>query len=240
MNFHYKNRVDKKSKSISVYLALEHAKLQLNNSDFEWKNFSGLQKLQTNLKAEEYFDGLLQLMTAFQIRFVHHNFAEKLIKDIASVSKLKDSRKIAKEQYEQNCVTFRKSRGASEKHFALLGIISYLERRYKYNPTFRTELVTWCKEDIDLYELFITEFHENDLLTLDELVFYSNNATEKRKKLKAIPFEKVKRVKNYFVPRLNSFDVLHSIYTQERNIEELRWLEHIGLHIGYIEELKSN
>ena len=55
INRFYKQRADLKSKAIAIQLSYEHAQLQLQNPDHEWKTFAGLKKLQSNWKAEEYF-----------------------------------------------------------------------------------------------------------------------------------------------------------------------------------------
>jgi hypothetical protein len=59
----------------------------------------------------------------------------------------------------------------------------------------------------------------------------------KQKKLDIISFERVKKLKNYMVPRLNSYDVLNDIYETEKNENQLQWLQKIGSHIGYIDDV---
>ena len=239
LNKNYKNREKPESKSLAIYIAFQHAKLLLNNPDIEWKNFSGLQKIQSNWRAEEYFDALLSLMHAFQEEFSHSSISEKLSKDIDRSFELWNARNIAKESYDQNLIAVTKADSASDKHFIILGIITYLERRYKFNPQYRNELVEWCEKDIDLYEQFLIEFHEHQLFTIDEQMKLLNNPLLKQKKLSEISFEKVKRLKDYIVPQLSSYDVLEGIYRQESNTEKLSWLRGIGQRIGYIERGKS-
>jgi hypothetical protein len=71
INQFYKQRVDLKLKAVAIQLSFEHAKLQLQNPEYEWKNFVGLQKLQSNWKAEEYFNDLLVLMIAYKTTFAN-------------------------------------------------------------------------------------------------------------------------------------------------------------------------
>ena len=234
INKHYKNRDNVKSKVLSIYIAFQHAKLLLHNPEMEWKNFVGLQKLQSNLKAEEYFDALLKLMHAFQKEFSNSPLSEKLPNDIERTFELWNSRNIAKEIYEQNCAALKKASGASEEHFVILNIVEYLDRCYRFNPRYRDKLVEWCEKDVGLYEKFLIESHESLVFTADEQVEFFYNPLLKQEKLSLIAFKKVKRLKNYFVPRLNSYDVLEGIYKHEQNSEKLDWLRNIGMHISYI------
>ncbi len=64
--------------------------------------------------------------------------------------------------------------------------------------------------------------------------FYDNPGL-KEKKLAAISFDRVKKLKNYMVPRLNSYDVLSAIYEADENAEKLQWLQNIGVKIGYVD-----
>lgn len=233
LNKHYKNREEPASKALAIYIAFEHAKLLLNNPEIEWKNFTGLQKLQSNWKAEEYFDALLTVMRIFQETFPNSTISEKLSTDIDRTFELWNSRNIAKDTYGENLSAFSKARSASEKHFIILGIIEYLERRYKFNPQYRDELIKWCEKDAELYKHFLIEFHEHQLFSVDDQMKFMDNPSLKQKKLSEISFDKVKRLKDYLVPRLNSYDVLEKIFEQENNTEKLSWLRKIGQRIGY-------
>ena len=233
LNKHYKNREDLNSKAFAIFLAYEHAKFLLEHPNVEWKNFAGLQKLQSNWKAEEYFDALLVLMHAFQNTFPNSSNADNLSKNIERTFELWNSRKIAQTTYEKNVKSFQKAKTASDKHFIILDIIGYLDRRFKFNPQHRGELVDWCHKDVELYEKFLTEFHEHNFFTIDDQMQFMDNPALKQKKLSAVSFDHVKRLKNYLVPRLNSYDVLVKIYEQENNSDKLNWLRNIGQHIGY-------
>ena len=217
---HYKNRDNPNSKSQAIYLSLKHAQLLIEHPRTDWKNFSGLQKLQTNLKSEDYFKALLGIMMAYADVFKEHATTEKLEKDIQRISKLQDSQKNAFAVYQENCAAYKKARNASDKHFIILPIISYLHRRYKFNPRFKEDLISWCLKDVSLYEKFLMEF--------EKFNFY-----DKRGKLKKYTFEDVKKNKDYAPPRLSSFDVLWEIYERDNNIEKLVWLKSVSKHIKY-------
>lgn len=233
---HYKNRENNSSRAFSIYLAFKHAELQLSNSNEPWKNFSGLQKLQSNLKAEEYFEALLKLMAAFKEEFKNQAIAEKIAKDVDKTFELWNSRNLANKTYQQNCKAYEKASRASDKHFIILEIIEYLDRRHKFNQKYRDELISWCEKDMELYDRFLVEFHEHELLTIDEQMKFMENPGLKAKKLSEISIDKVKRLKDYSVPLLASFNVLWSLYKQENNQEKLQWLEQIASRIGYIEK----
>ncbi|PHQ69431.1 MAG: hypothetical protein COB93_08100 [Sneathiella sp.] len=233
LNKHYKNREDNKSKASAIYFAFKHAELMLLNPKEKWKTFTGLQRLQTNLKAEEYFEQLLGLMMSFQKSFKNHGVEEKLSKDIDRTFELWNSCNFTRKMYEQNCKSCENLISASDKHFMILGIIEYLDRRYKFNPKFRDEIIAWCEKDIEIYELFLVEFHEHKLFTRDELVKFHNDPVFKAKKIASTSIEKAKRLNNYLVPRLNSFDVSWSIYEHEKDSDHLARLEQIAKHIGY-------
>jgi len=235
INRFYKQRDDLKSKAVAIQLSYQHAQLQLQNPEHEWKNFAGLQKLQSNWKAEEYFNGLLTLMTAFKGTFPNSSNTEKLSSDIERMFELWNSQNIARENFESQVKAYDTAKTASDKHFVILSIIEYLDRRYKFNPSFKDELIGWCLKNIDLYEDFLKSFHEYDLFTTEQQMDFYDNPGLKEKKLAAISFDRVKKLKNYMVPRLNSYDVLSAIYESDGDAEQLQWLQNIGAKIGYID-----
>ena len=235
INHFYKQRKDIKSKAIAIQLSYEHARLQLQNPEHEWKNFAGLQKLQSNWKAEEYFNGLLTLMTAFKRTFPNSSNAEKLTSDIERMFELWNSQNIARENFESQVKAYDTAKTVSDKHFVILSIIKYLDRRYKFNPSYKDELIGWCLKDIELYEDFLKSFHEHKLFTTEQQMDFYDNPSLKEKKLEAISFARVKKLKNYMVPRLNSYDVLSAIYEADGNTEQLQWLQNIGTQIGYVD-----
>ena len=100
INRFYRQRADLKSKAIAIQLSYQHARLQLQHPEQDWKNFAGLQKLQSNWKAIEYFNGLLVLMTAFKDTFPNSPNAEKLSSDIERMFRLWNSQNIARENFE--------------------------------------------------------------------------------------------------------------------------------------------
>ena len=236
INNFYKERNDLKSKAIAVHLSYQHAKLQLQNPDNDWKKFSGLQKLQSNWKAEEYFNGLLVLMTAFNNTFPKSNNLEKLSSDIERMFELWNSMSIARKNFEALVENYNVDGTISDRHFNLYGIIEYLYRRYKFNPSYKDELINWCLKDIELYEDFLKHLYVRDLFSLEQLIPFHDNPKLEEKKLKTVNFDQVKEFKYYSVPRLNSYDVLDEIYRTDKNEEKLRWLTDIGVYIGYIKD----
>ncbi len=239
INRFYKQRDDLKSKAMAIHLSYLHVQLQLQNPEYEWKSFFGLQKLQSNWKAVEYFHGLLLLMTAFKSTFPNSPNTEKLTANIGRMFELWNSQNIARENYETQLKAYEAAQSASDKHFVILSIIEYLERSYKFNPSCKAVLIDWCLKDIDLYEDFLKSFHEHQLFTIKELVAFQNNPNLKEKKLKGISFDRVKKLKSYVVPRLNSYDVLKSMYEADGKVRELQWLRSVGARIGYGDENSS-
>lgn len=239
LNKNYKNREKTQSKALALYLAYEHSKLLLNNPNIDWNNFTGLQKLQSNWKAEEYFDALLTLMHAYQATFPNSSATVKLSHDIERTFELWNSRNIAKNTFDENLLAFSKAKSASDKHFIIHDIIEYLERRYKFNPKYQNELAEWCVRDVDLYEQFLIEFHEHQLFSIDDQVKFVDTPELKQKKLLEIPFNKAKRLVDYSVPGLKSYQVLEGIYEKENNVQKLTSLRKMGQFIGYIEYDKS-
>lgn len=98
INRFYKQRNDLQSKAVAIQLSYQHVQLQLQNPEHEWKNIAGLQKLQSNWKAEEYFNGLLTLMTAFKTTYPNSSNSEKLSSDIERMFELWNSQNIAREK----------------------------------------------------------------------------------------------------------------------------------------------
>ena len=239
INKFYKQRDELKSKAIAIQLAFEHAKLQLQNPENDWKNFAGLQKLQSNWKSEEYFNDLLVLMRAYKDTFATSSNAEKLSTDIERMFELWNSQNIALQNYKDQLKSYETTQSDSDKHFIILSIIEYLDRRYKFNPKYKDELIEWCLKDVELYERFLKEFHDHELFTIDQEMEFHDNPALKQKKLDAIGFDRVKKLNGYMVPRLNSYGVLDEIYTQDKNEERLQWLQGIGRHIGYIDNVST-
>jgi|JI10StandDraft_1071094.scaffolds.fasta_scaffold02162_23 hypothetical protein len=224
INFYYKDRKNSLSKAYAIFLAFKHTKLLIENPDINWKNFSGLQRLQTNLKAEEYFESLIGIMFWYAEIFKDSDISRGLSEDIDKIFELWNSRNIAFKAYEENCDNLPEAKSSSDKHFIILSIIEYLDRRYKFNPTFKGELIEWCLKDTDLYEDFLKEFHAYHYNS-----FNSNGdfITEK------YTFDDVKTLKEYLVPRLLSFDILWEIYEGDENQEKLAWLSSINSRIEY-------
>lgn len=239
INKYYKQRSELKPKAIAIHLAFEHAKLQLQNPEHDWNNFGGLHKLQSNWKAEEYFNELLVLMTAYKNTFLNSSNAEKLSSDIERMFKLWNSKNIALQNYEALIESYERAQSASDKHFLILSIIGYLNRRYKFNPAYKDELIAWCLKDIALYESFLKEFYEHELFSIDQRVEFFGDPYLKQEKLAEISFERVKKLDEYTVPKLDSYDVLSNIYAEERNQERLQWLQGIADYIGYINNVPA-
>lgn len=237
INRFYKQRVDLKSKAIAIQLSYEHAQLQLLNPEHEWKNFAGLQKLQSNWKAEEYFSGLLVLMTTFKNAFPNSPNVKKLSADIERMFALWNSQNIAQESFKSQMKSYNTAQSSSDKHFIISSIIGYLDRRYKFNPSYKDKLVSWCLKDVELYESFLKSFHEHELFSIEQQVAFFDNPGLKEKSLQAINFKQVKNLKSYMVPRLNSYDVLRGIYEIDGNAKQLQWLQRIGSRIGYIDDV---
>lgn len=233
LNKHYKNREDVKSKNLAIYIAFQHVKLQLSYTKFEWKNFLGLKRLQSNLKAEEYFDSLLKIMFYVLQTFPKLDSSKKLPDDIERIFQLWNSRNYAEKAYQKNCAAYEKVDSASDKHFIINDIIDYLERRYKFNPQYREELISWCKRDVELYEQFLIEFHEHQIFSIEDQMRFRDSPKLKQQKLDTIKLEHITRLKEYTIPRLNSYDVLEAIFKKDRNISQLAWLEAIGTKIKY-------
>ena len=224
LNKKYKLRHDVSEKCHAIYLAYKHSDLLLHNPNCGWKNFSGLQKLQTNLKAEEYFEALIGIMHYFAEIFRDGPIAEKISLDIEKTFELWNSRNLAQQNYEKSSAAFNPDHGATHNHFTILSILDYLHRRNKYNPTFRQELIKWCLKDIDLYEIFLMEFDRHR---------FHKYVRGKGIVAREYTFEDVKNHKNYFLPRLSSFDILWELYDQENNEQGLSWLRSIARNIKY-------
>lgn len=233
---YYKNRKHLKSKSIAIQIAFEHTKLLLQHPHVEWGKFTGLQKLQANWKSEEYFNSLLVLMCAFKSTFSNSSNAEKLSSDIARMFELWNSQNIARQTHSLLLEAYERAISNSDKHFMILNVIEHLERCYKFNPKYRDELIRWCHKDTEIYEGFLKEFHGDYLFTVEQRLEFVHIPSSKHEKISKINFDQVRALKNYTAPRLNSYDVLEEIYTQEADSEKLQWLKSIGLRIGYIGE----
>jgi len=236
INKYYKNRSEKGSKCIAMQFCFEHVKHQLKNPDIEWKNFTGLQKLYSNLKAVEYFDSLVALMLIVQETFPNSPKTETIQKDIQRIFELWNSQQIAFENYKVAIDEFGSLESPSDRHFSINTIIKYLERRYKFNPTFKEELESWCVQDTELYIDVIKRQHEYNLFTTKQQMSFYDNESLKEKKLAEISFERVKKLKDYRVPRLPSLDVLFVLYTEEGDEERLDWLKGIAEDIQYYDE----
>jgi hypothetical protein len=227
----YKQRAIDEHKLKSIYLAYQHLKLLLGNPQYSWSNFKGLNCLYSNLKSEEHFGDLAGILLYVKDLYPDNQAIKDIDIQLEKLFELWASRDDAGEIYKENCKTLTKTTNVSDKHFLLIPIIDYLSRRYKYNPSFRDELVSRCLEDIAIYERFLMAFHSM------YFVGYDNKGNYIKAKH---TFEDVKKLPNYIVPSLNSFDVLYEIYEKEHNIKGLKWLEGIGEHIKYHDYVQEN
>jgi hypothetical protein len=50
-----------------------------------------------------------------------------------------NSRNIARENFETQIKSYDTAQSASDKHFVILSIIKYLDRRYKFNPSYKDD-----------------------------------------------------------------------------------------------------
>lgn len=235
INKFYKQRNDVKSKSIAIQLSFEHTKLQLQNPKMYWKNFSGLQKLQSNWKSEEYFNDLLIIMTAYKKTLLVSPNIKRLPAYIQHTFETWNSLNIATQNYKDKVKAYENAKSYSDEHSIIIEIIKYLKLRYKYNPKYKDELIKWCLKDVELYEHFLKEFNEHELFTIDEQIEFHNNPALRKKKLATVSFDRVRKLKYYMVPILDSYDILYEIYSKEKNIKKLHLLKQIGTYIGYID-----
>jgi hypothetical protein len=227
----YKQRAIDEHKLKSIYLAYQHLKLLLENPQYSWSNFKGLSCLYANLRAEEYFSDLAGILLYVKDLYPDNQAIKDIDIQLEKLFKLWASRVDASKMYRDNCKTLTNTTNVSDKHFLLNPIIDYLSRRYKYNPSFRDELVNRCIEDIATYERFLMEFHSMHFVGYDN----EGNYIEAKH-----TFEDVKELPGYIVPGLISFDVLYEIYEKEHNIKGLKWLGDIGKHIKYRDYVQEN
>lgn len=233
LNKVYKDRDNNESKAFAIFLAYQHAKLLLENPEYVRKNFTGLEKLQNNWKSEEYFPALLNLMYAYLKTCGKNDYKEKLLKNIDSTFAAWNKQSLAKIQYEKNLKGFTDTKSYSDEHFTIQAIVNYLYNRYKYNPKYKDELLRWSKKDVEIYEPFLAECFQYDVFNIEELAEINKNTALKRKKVMEVPLEKVKSLKYYHVPRLDSYNILLEIFAKEKDQENLKWIESIGKKIGY-------
>ena len=192
-----------------------HTKLLLENPDPGWKIFTGIKRLLTNLKSEKLRPSCIALL--YYACDIYGSLNEKITAEFKSeIDRLFlnwHSDIQARDEYERNCERILRAQSATDKHFILNGMIPYLEMRYKLEPALRKTLIQRCEEDIGLYRTFLAEF---------------NNLTGERKS-----FEQVRRRKDYFCPRLPSFDALWYLYADEGDKQQLERLRKIASDIRY-------
>jgi hypothetical protein len=116
-------------------------------------------------------------------------------------------------QFQDNMARVADTTSASDKHFVINGLVEYLDRRRRFDPSVQTKLVALCEQDVALYETFLAQFTQVDG--------------------KRISFAKAVQSKDYFCPRLPSLDTLWDIYEEERNVGKLRRLQKIAREIRY-------
>ncbi|WCL54402.1 VRR-NUC domain-containing protein [Gimibacter soli] len=225
---YYKDRDDPFAKTVAVYLSLEHVILQLTNPLQGWKNFLGLQKLQTNWKAEEYFEALLGLQNAYVVTFPFStmDIATKTKQDIGRTLELWHGRTAAHEHYETNKAYYEEATRAGQRYFAAVSVVDYLTRRYKFNPVgFRDELVMWCERGVSLIEPFLVEYNAQKAFDI-----YDPN---RDRKIARMTLEKVQALPSYEVPRLSLYETLKGVLEGENDREGLARLHHLGARIRY-------
>jgi hypothetical protein len=117
------------------------------------------------------------------------------------------------ERFQTDLAQVRRSTSASDKHFLLNELVDYLDRRRRFDPSVRAQLVELCEEDMALYKTFLADF---------------NRDGEGR-----ASFTRVMQSQHYMCPALPSFDIMWSLFEEERNVRQLRRLQKIAQGIKY-------
>jgi len=126
---------------------------------------------------------------------------------------------------------FESNQSAVEKHFISQKIIEYLSSEYNRNPAKKNQLLEWCLKNVSLYKDFLLESHF-DLFHLDSNGDFILDEKLRKEKEKSLTFDEVKKHPDYFVPTIESYFVLCSIYKEDENLERLEWIRAIGKEIG--------
>lgn len=143
--------------------------------------------------------------------------------------------KVSQENFSSFVELFEANQSAVEKHYISQKIIVYLSSEYGRNPSVKNQLLEWCLKNVSLYKDFLVESHFH-LFHLDSKGNFILDEEKRKEREKSLTFDKVKNHPDYFVPSIESYFVLCSLYKEDGNLNKLEWIRAVGQEIGIRDE----
>lgn len=211
----YKLRGDPTSLCVALALCVMHIDLAVQHSEESWKVASSIKRLARNLDHEHYRStciGFL-LATASAVQSAHAELARACEEEVERLFRAWHSDQEANAGFQDDLRRIDEAGTASDQHFVLNRLIEYLDRRRRFDPSVRYQLIRLSERDVALYKPFLSEFT--------------------RLEGKRPSFEEALGSEHYLCPRLPSFDALWDLYEEEGNLTELGRLRKIAGEIKY-------
>ena len=215
LNQSYKLRSDPAQLAEALACALLHLELLATHGDPNWKVVTSVKRLANNLDhgyQRRACIGFFMLLGE-AMRSARPDVTSLCDEQIGHLFSHWHSDDEATARFQDNLSRVAETTSASDKHFVINGLVEYLDRRRRFDPSVQTQLVALCEQDVALYKTFLAQFTQADG--------------------KRISFAKAVQSKDYFCPRLPSLDTLWDIYEEERNVGKLRRLQKIAREIRY-------
>jgi len=215
LNNAYKLRADKGKLVESLAYCLLHVQFFVRQQNPPGKIAPSIARLAVNLDYGDYRHACLGLLMVLgdALRPVHPDTAAVCDEETSRLFAHWCADDAAAERFEVSLQRARSAATASDRHFSINSLVGYLDRRRRFDPAARSQLVEICEQDIAIYKTFLAEFN------------YTYG--------KRVVFESAVRSKNYVCPRLPSFDAMWGLHEEERNVEGLRQLQRIAKEIRY-------
>ena len=216
MNDAYKLRTDPTKLVEALTYCVLHILLVLKHEDPSWKVATSIKRLGRNLDHELFRSACIGflIVVAGALRTSRPDLATVCDEDVDQLFRDWHSDEEAAAGYGDGLRRLKQASSASDKHFVIIGLVGYLNRRRRFDAQLRAQLIDLCEQDVALYKTFLTDFTRAG----DE---------------KITSFAKAVRSEHYMCPSLPSFDALWDLYEEEGNVTQLQRLQKISREIKY-------
>jgi hypothetical protein len=215
LNQSYKLRSDPAQLAEALACALLHLELLATHGDPNWKVVTSVKRLANNLDHGDQRRACIGffMLLGEAVRSARPDVTLLCDEQIGHLFSHWHSDDEATARFHDNLARVAETTSASDKHFVINGLVEYLDRRRRFDPSMQTQLVALCEQDVALYKTFLAQFTQLDG--------------------KWISFARAVQSKDYLCPRLPSLDTLWDIYEEERDVGKLRRLQKIAKEIRY-------
>jgi hypothetical protein len=214
-NAAYKLRADRAKLHEALACCLVQVQLLLEQPDATWKVEAAVKRLVSNLDHEHYRKAAIGflLLVGNALREARPDVAATCEDEAAQLFSNWWSDDNARARFQTDLAQVESVTSASDKHFLINGLVEYLNRRRRFDPSIRAQLVDLCERDVALYRTFLANFH--------------------RAGGQRLSFAQAVQSERYMCPSLPSFNILWDLFEEERDVRQLRRLQKLSKEIRY-------